>query len=75
VPRVFRDAFQDRNAADGQQRDAADLDAEPLRNEAVTEFVEHDARQDRRDQRQRPRGAARPHLDEPDVGDQSEQQQ
>jgi len=75
VPRFFGNTFQGRDAADGQQRDAADLNAEALGDEAVAEFVEHDTGEDGRDQRQRPRRAARPHLDKAGVGDQPKQQQ
>jgi len=73
VPRFFGDAFQGRDAADGQQRNAPDLDSKPLCDEAVAEFVQHDAGENHRDKRQRPRRAARPHLDEPGIGDQPKQ--
>jgi len=75
VPGIFRDAAQRGHAADGQQRNALDLHAEKLGDHAVAEFVQHDAGEDRTEQRQRPDGPCGPRFRKSRIANKGQQQQ
>jgi len=75
VPRILGHRPQRRDAADGQQCDAFDLNAELLRHDAVPQFVQDDAGKQRADQRQRPPRPRHPAAGITLVGKEGQQQQ